>query len=226
MKAIILKSSLLSLVACFAAPAFGQATGTKPETVPDVTVTQELPLDVGQLDGVNYVNDFFGLSLSIPGDWILVQGRNKEIAEGSKKLLANEEAKQRAEFEKSIERSTILLSLPRVPSGAPNNASLLVIAERLSSPAIKNGVDAIRTMEVMTKNTSFLVEFQSGVRSETINGVEFGVATIKTTSGTDSFMQKVYMVVKHGYGVEFFFTYKDPAHLATYDAFMKTVKIK
>ncbi|HEX4899936.1 MAG TPA: hypothetical protein VFV61_05345 [Pyrinomonadaceae bacterium] len=226
MKAIILKSLLLSLVVCFGTPAFGQATGTKPETVPDVIVTRELPLDVGQLDGVNYVNNFFGLSLSIPGDWILVQGRNKEIAQASKKLLANEEAKQRAEFEKSIEQSTILLSLTRVPSGAPNNASLLVIAERLSSPAIKNGVDALRTLEAMTKNTSFLVEFQSGIRSETINGVEFGVATIKTTSGTDSFMQKVYMVVKKGYGVEFFFTYKDPAHLATYDAFMKTVKIK
>jgi hypothetical protein len=87
-------------------------------------------------------------------------------------------------------------------------------------------VDALRTLEAMTKNTSFLVEFQSGIRSETINGVEFGVATIKTTSGTDSFMQRVYMVVKKGYGVEFFFTYKDPAHLATYDEFMKTVKIK
>ena len=155
-----------------------------------------------------------------------MQGRNKEIADASKKIVANEEAKKRAEYERSIEQSTILLGLTRVPAGEPNNASLLVIAERVSSPAIKTGVDALRTMETMTKNTSFLVEFQNGIRSETINGVEFGAATVKTTAPTGSFMQKVYMTIKSGYALEFFFTYQDPVHVATFDRLMNTVKIK
>jgi hypothetical protein len=224
MKNIFLTFVLLFPAMCFRSQTFGQATGAKPGAPPGAA--SQAALDVGHLDGVNYVNDFFGLSFSIPGNWIVVQGRNKEIAESSKKLVANEEAKKRAEYERSIERSTILLGLTRAPSGAPNNASVLVIAERLSSPAIKNGIDALRSMEAMTKNTSFLVEFQNGIRSETINGVEFGVATVKTTSASVTFTQKVYMMIRNGYGLEFFFTYQDPAHLATFDTLMNTVKIK
>lgn len=224
MKNFLLRFSLLLLATCFASQTFGQATGAKP-TAPPAATTQ-VALDMGHLDGVNYVNDFFGLSFSIPGDWIVVQGRNKEIAEASKKLVAKEEAKKRAEYERSIEQSTVLLGLTRVPAGAPNNASLLVIAERVSSPAMRNGVDALRSMEAMTKNSSILVEFQSGIRSETINGVEFGVATVKNTSPSGTFMQKVYMMIKNGYGLEFFFTYQDPGHLTTFDTFMNTVKIK
>lgn len=220
----LLRTSLLLLATCFASQTFGQATGARPAPSPSV-VTQRA-LDMGRLAGVNYVNDFFGLSFSIPGDWIVVQGRNKEIAEASKKLVANEEAKKRAEYERSIEQSTVLLGLTRVPAGAPNNASLNVIAERVRSPAIRNGVDALRSMEAMSKGTSILVEFTNGIRSETINGVAFGVAMVKNTSPSGIFMQKVYMMIRNGYGLEFFFTYQDPAHLTTFDTFMKTVKIK
>ena len=39
-------------------------------------------------------------------------------------------------------------------------------------------------------------------------------------------MQKVYVVVKNGDGLEFFFTYKEPAHVGTFDALVRTVKIK
>lgn len=223
MKNILLTSSLLLLATCCPSRTFAQATGTKPAATPEA-ITQAV--DMGHLDGLNYVNDFFGLSFSIPDNWIVVPGRNKDIAEASKKLVANEEAKKRAEYERSIERSTVLLALTRVPAGAPNNASLLVIAERVSSPAIKNGVDGLRSMEAMTKNTSFQMEFQDGIRSETINGVEFGVASVKTTSPSGVFLQKVYMVIKNGYGLEFFLTYLDPAHVATFDALVRTVRLK
>ncbi len=223
MKNILLTLALLLLTTCFPSRTFAQTTAAKPPALPDVAA--QTAIDMGHLDGGNYVNDFFGLSLSIPGDWIVVQGRNEEIAEASKKLVAHEDAKKRAEYEKSIERSTVLLGLTRVPAGAPNNASVLVIAERVSSPAMRNGVDALRSMEALTKNSSRLVEFQSGIRSETINGVEFGVATVKNTSPTGTFMQKVYMMIKKGYILEFFFTYQDSAHVATFDTLMNTVKI-
>lgn len=221
----ILLTSLLLLAACFPSQTFAQATGAKPPSLPEGAKVVGLD-DMGHLDGVNYVNDFFGLSFSIPVNWVVVQRRNKEIAEASKKLVANEDEKKRAEYEKSIERSTVLLGLTRVPAGEPNNASLLVIAERVSSPTIKNGADALRSMETMTKNSRFKVEFQDGIHSETINGVEFACAMVKTTSPNGIFMQKIYMMIKNGYGLEFFFTYQDPAHVATFDKLMNTVKLK
>lgn len=224
MKNIVLTSSLLFLTMCFPLQTLAQTTAEKRPGLP--IGAKLVGPDMGHLEGVNYVNEFFGLSFSIPSDWIVVQGRNKEIAEASKKLVANEEAKKRAEYEKSIERSTILLGLTRVPAGAPNNASFLVIAEQVSSPAIKSGADALRSMESMSKNSSFVVEFQNGIRNETINGVEFAVATVKTTSPTGSFMQKIYMTIKNNYGLEFFFTYHDPAHVTMFDRIMNTVKLK
>lgn len=225
MKDAPLKSVFLLLATFIAMQTFGQSSGPKPE-IP-AGARSQAPLDLGHLDGLNYVNDFFGLSLSIPANWIVVNGqRNKEILDESKKLLENEEARKRTEYEKSIEKSTILLGLTRLPAGTPNNASFIVVAERLSSPAIMNGVAALRAMETMTKKSSFVVEFQDGIRSETINGVEFGVATVKTTSGGTSVMQKIYMMVKKGYGLEFFFTYDDAARLPAFNSIMKTVKIK
>ena len=73
-------------------------------------------------------------------------------------------------------------TITKLPSGQPHGANLMMIAEHIPSPLIKNGVDGIRLMQETTKNTNFTLEFQGPIHIEKIGTAEFGVATIKNTS--------------------------------------------
>lgn len=142
--------------------AIGQSgTGVHPTTPADVGSNK---LDRGQLDGVNYRNNFFGLSLSVPQTWVVVSAQRTEtIVEESKKLATGDE-KKKEELDDSIQRSVILLSLTKLPAGEPDNASFMLIAERIPLPSMKTGVDVIQSMKNAFKGTNFNIEFQIKVR--------------------------------------------------------------
>jgi hypothetical protein len=182
---------------------------------------------MGHLEGGVYVNDFFGLSLSVPRDWEVISAQRRgELIEESKKALRGQDQKKQAQVNASIERSTILLSMTKFPAGQPSNAAFMLIAERIPSPSIRSGFDVLRAVEALAKGTNFTVEFQGGVRTEQIGGADFGVATIKNSSPYGVFMQKAYVTTKNGYALQFFYTYLDEADLPTLDSIIKSVKVK
>lgn len=225
----MLSMALLIVVTLLADAAFGQDSKAKKPGLPGPTteIITDIPLDIGHLDGLKYVNKLFGLSFSIPATWIVENpNRREEIVQSSRKLLEKESPQLREQYEKSMSQSTTMLSLIRVPKGTPNNASFLLIAERISSPAIKNGVDALRAVQALMKGKDFVVEFQDDIRTERINGLDFGVVNVTVTSGPITLKQKIYVIVKYGYALEFFLTYVDDAHLTTYTTMMQSVKIK
>ncbi len=184
-------------------------------------------LDMGQLDGLNYVNEFFGLSLSIPRDWLVVSSQTRtQIGEDSKKLLESSDPAKKAAISSSIDRSTPLLALTKLPAGQSNNASLLMIAERIPSPEIKNGADVLHAMKKVMSGTNFNVEFQGDINTEQIGGSDFAVATIKNVSPYGTFMQKIYVTVSNDYALQLFFTYSDETDLQTFDVVMRSIKFK
>lgn len=198
---------------------------TKTAAVPDVVATQ--PVDRGVLEGRTYSNNFFGLSVSLPRDWIIAdaQRRDSIVTEAKDKLNSDDKGKKEM-VDASIARSVNLVSLTKLPAGEAHNASLMLIAERIPSSSIKNGVDVIHSMEEAIKNTNFTLEFQGPIQTEQIGTAEFAVATMKNSSPYGVVMQKVYMTVKNGYALEFFFTYTDAADLPAFDAVVKTMKVK
>ncbi len=197
----------------------------KTATVPDVVTTQ--PLDRGVLEGRTYTNNFFGFSVSLPRDWIIADAQRRDsIVEETKSKITSDDKEKKEMAEASIARSANLLSLTKLPPGEPRNASLMLIAERIPSPSIKNGVDVIHSMEEVTKNTNFTLEFQGPIQTQQIGTSEFAVAVMKNSSPYGVVMQKVYMTVKNGYALEFFFTYIDAADLSAFDSIVKTMKVK
>jgi hypothetical protein len=183
--------------------------------------------DQGILEGRTYSNNFFGLSVSLPRDWIIAdaQGRDSIVSE-SKNRISSDDKEKKELVEASIARSVNLLSVTKLPVGQAHNASLMLIAERIPSPSIKNGVDVIHSMEETTKNTNFTLEFQGPIQTEQIGTAEFAIATMKNSSPYGVLMQKVYMTVKNGYALEFFFTYTDATDLTTFDTVVKTMQMK
>ena len=211
--------ALLICLFC-AATAFAQTQTADPKNA-DTPALQTKGIDLGSLDGTNYTNESFGLSLSTPKDWLLTTGP-KDI----KDLVKAEGETNRRRVDDSIDRSTILLALTKLPAGEPNNAGFMLIAERTPTPAIKNGLDVIASLKNAMAGTNFKVEFQGSAVTEQINGTDFGVVTIKNSSELGEFMQKIYVMVKGNHALEFFFTYTNPSDLTTLDALMKSANFK
>jgi hypothetical protein len=182
-------------------------------------------LDPGVLDGYKYTNKYFGLSVAMPDNWVIVSApRRAEITDESRKMLAGDQAKK-DQIEESFQRSTILLSLTKLPAGEPNNASFMLIAERVPSPKVKTGADVIDLMRNAMKGTNVNIEFLGEVKTENIGGAEFSSVTLKNVSPLGTYMQKVYVTVKNGYGIEFFYTYLDDADLGALDTTIKSIKV-
>jgi hypothetical protein len=219
--------SLLIILTSAATEASGQprSGGAPPATPP--AAAQVKPLDPGQLEGGEYSNEFFGLTLSVPRDWVVVSARRRgEIVEESKKLLQAQDRQKQAQVDASLGRSTVLLSLTKLPAGQPANASFMLIAERIPTPSIRTGPDVLRSLESLTTGTNFTVEFQGGIRTEKIGGADFGVATIKNSSPHGVFMQKAYVTTKHGYALQLFYTYLSDDDLPALDSIVKSIKLK
>lgn len=218
------KLSLLISLLIVGTDAIGQSSA-RVQPSPPATVAAK-NLDRGELDGVNYANNFFGLSLSVPQSWIVVSAQRSEtVVEESSRLVTGDQ-KKKEEMDDSIKRSVILLSLTKFPAGQPDNASLMLIAERIPLPSIKTGVDVIEIMKNSFKGTNINIEFQGETQVERIGGADFGVATVKNASPNGTFMQKFYVTTKDGYALELFYTYTNDADLAALNSIVGTMKVK
>jgi hypothetical protein len=212
-------------VLSFVTPALAQpgSSGQNPPPAPAPTV-EARTIDLGQLDGENYSNNFFGISLSVPGKWVVVSAPRREKLTAELRSNVTGDQKKQDQLDDSIQRSFVLLTLTKLPAGEPGNAAVMLVAERLPLPSIKTGADVIGRMKEAFKGTNVTVEFQGEVQTENIGGADFAVVTTKVTAPNGSFMQKDYVTTKNGYALELFFTYLDDADLATLDSIIKSVK--
>ena len=223
----MIKLFILSLlIVIVAVDSLAQSPAPKPSPSPTAAASDQV-VDLGLLNGTTYTNNFFGLSLSIPREWIVVSAQQHDKVITRSKELANKlDGEAKSEITESIDRSTLLMSLTKLPEGEPNNAAFMLIAERLPSPTMKTGADVLRSLVNLSPGANFKVEMPSGIWTENIGGAEFGVATIKATMPNGSFMQRVYITTKKGYALEFFLTYLDAADLPVSDAIMRSVSVK
>jgi hypothetical protein len=224
-KCIYNSVQLLIFVALCSISAMGQAHQPTAPAPPASTSPQSF--DLGQLDGVDYANNFFRLSLSIPREWVVATAQRRvELDQQVKKMVTAEDQKQLTKVEESIERSTTLLRITKLPDGQPNNAQFVLIAERLGSPSMKTGLDVIEAMREVMKGTNFKVEFIGEVLTETLSATQFGVTTVKVTSPVGEYSQRIYVTVKGDYALEMFFTYLNDSDLPSFAGIIQSVKFK
>lgn len=115
-------------------------------------------LDQGQLNGTLYTNSFFGLSLQIPGKWIVTDEEGRAAFDDSlKKLVDSPDQQKLDQAQNSLDRSKTLLRITKLLPGQPNNAQLILVAEIVPTPLIKNGLDALGAMKQAMSGTNFVV---------------------------------------------------------------------
>lgn len=216
-------------LAAFALGGRAASAQAGPPPPPSPPPLQIKPLDLGRLDGVNYVNEFFGLSLAVPQDWVVIGGPQRgAIMDETKKLLTADDARKQRMLDASVQRSTILLSLTKLPVGSTEgfNASFMLVAERVPTALVGDAATVIRSMEEGFKGTAFKVEFQGPIRTLRVGGADFATVTTRTTAPQGVFMQKFYVTLKKGYALQLVYTYLDESDVATFEAMVKSLAVK
>src|SRR5213078_1804027 len=99
-----LRFSLLIIVMTVATRAYGQSgSGEQSNSQASTANATAKAVDLGQLNGGNYINNFFGLSLSVPQTWVDGSAQRRDaIAEETKRLLTTSDPAKRAQIEESI----------------------------------------------------------------------------------------------------------------------------
>lgn len=133
-------TALLALALLLAAGAYPQARRRRaapkppPEPAPEFVAHSLDAPDDGEVVGHTYSNKFFGLRVTIPQGWVVLNEVGKqEFMERSKSAIAPKSADERKRMEQSLARSYNLLTAGQhtiAPQGE-TSASLLCVAERL-----------------------------------------------------------------------------------------------
>jgi hypothetical protein len=189
----------LFVVAAFATGgAFAQKTKLKPK--PKATPATQTKIELGELSGNSYTNDFFGLKFEFPYGWLV--GDNvleKQLTQIAQAQIQTRSAQRQKAVKQAIDRVTPLLGGYKKLPGYPENASLRVMVEDLSSlPSITNGKTYLAQMLDTLKLTKMPADFKySDAKSETIDNVALDYVETSTGGGK----KRVYVTVRKKFAV-------------------------
>lgn len=189
------------------------------------------PIDPGRLEGGKYVNDFFGLSFSIPQGWAVHGAAEKQaiMERGKEAVEANADARKKAALEAAAVRGAFLLSASKYPHGQQAtdfNAQFGLLVERVPTALIKTGSDYFDAMLRVAQGSAAKIERQGAMRSERIGGATFSIMDVKMTVPPGVAAEKFYVTIRNGYAILFSYAYVDETDLKTFDEIMKSVVFK
>lgn len=148
-----------------------------------------------------YLNDYFGLRMTIPPGWTVQGDDVKQKVKGTAKdVIVAKDDKEKKELEAAVERTLNLLTVSKFPLGAPGqiNALVMVIAEPV--PLATTLPDYLETLKSALQQTRVPVTIIDSA-AETINGVQFSTVTALLNPGNSTVRQKYYVTIKKGYAL-------------------------
>jgi hypothetical protein len=205
----------------------GRGIRAAPQTPPHAPK----PIDLGRVEAGKYVNDFFGLSLSIPQGWAVQGATEKQVImkHGRETVETNADERKKAGMEAAVARSAFLLSLTKYPLDPPPvdfNAHFGLIAERIPTAVIKTGSDYFDAMLRVAQGSAAKLEPRGPVRSLKLGGTAFSVMDAKLTVPRGVVAAKFYVTIRNGYALLFTFEYNDEDDAQSFEGIMNSVRFK
>lgn len=190
---------------------------------------QEEQVDLGQIKGTQYENNYFGLSLSLPKDWEVQDMKaQQQVAKTGIDTLAGEDKNKKALLEASQANTLNLLSISKYPLGTPEklNLSFSTIAEKVSIfPGIKSGEDYLLNVKNQLNSGSLEYIFPKEIYIQNINNVQFHVLESELPINSITLKQKYYVFIKKGYALGFVLTYFSNEDLTELNKIIQSIKI-
>jgi hypothetical protein len=203
--------------------------GSAPEPPPPKPVSSlqaKARLDMGKVVGSTYINNYFGLRVTLPANWIVQSDEVKERVERKgKEMLDTKDAEKRAELDAAMQHTYNLLTVSKLPFGTPGqfNALFVVVAEAVSISTDES--QYFSSMKEVFRYSRIPISIERDVHTETIGGVQFSALTIKLGQPGMISRQTYYVKIKKGYAIGFITTLWSESDADALEGILKTVKL-
>lgn len=205
---------ILLLLICSSTLSFGQRAPAK--------------IDFGSIEGSVFRHKYFGLEITIPQKWHVVENEDVKRAMALAKQSVVDKNKQ---LEPGLDASLLdtlnLLTVFKYPPSTTgiSNAAFACVAEKKVQSL--TGKDYLMSMKSLMQQANLPFKFEREVYSQLIGGKEFAVLPVRGTSQQGvSFNQNYYAIIMKGYALGFIITYHNDEDLKLLEVMIKSVKFR
>jgi hypothetical protein len=168
-------------------------------------------VDPGTIENSVYHNNYFGMSITIPDDWSVMDKKQMEMIANMGKQMVSKDSKKL--IEAAGDQSISLLAVFKHPLGTPVpfNPNFMCMAERVRHlPGINRGRDYHYHTRKLLKMSGVNIKTADEIYSETLGEVAFDVMSSEMRLGETVILQKQYAAIRKGYALIFVVSYSTP----------------
>ncbi|MFX3635648.1 MAG: hypothetical protein ACE3L7_18950 [Candidatus Pristimantibacillus sp.] len=185
-------------------------------------------VDVGTTDKGTYTNEYFGVSLQFPQEWVVQdQAAMEELNKAGIEAIAGDDAKKEKALDLSQLKTVNLLMTSKLPmDGASLSPSIISNAEKLSMlQGIKTGKDYLTSAQKIMVDANLPYEFKE-ITSVKVGGKDFDVLEATVSNGELVITQHYYSAIMEGYSFNLITTSYDDESKAEIDKIIGSVTFK
>ncbi len=187
-------------------------------------------IDFGAFTQSVYRNNYFGLSVTLPADWIIQdQDAQDRMMKAGVKMVTGDDKNLQLAVKASELNVVNLFSVFNFPVGSPVefNPSIMAVAENMRQfPGIKSGKDYLFHARKLLESSQVKVTFPKEVYPQKLGGVDFDVMAVKIAVGNLVVKQNYYVAIIKGYALGFIISHNTDEELATLQKILDSVTFK
>jgi hypothetical protein len=187
-------------------------------------------IDFGTIRNSVYQNEYFGVSVHLPPEWIAQdQNARRKLQESGGTMLAGDDKNLQAAVKASEMTTVNLLTVFKHPMDkpVPFNPNLICVAERVDHiPEIKKGTDYLFLSKKLLETGRMKVSFPGEIFTESFGGREFGVMHVEISMPGMTVRQKYYAAVMKGYALTFIVSFSTDEEESSLHDILKTMTFK
>ena len=216
---IILRAVLLLLL-CLACPIVLSAQKSPPKPASSPVAGDNF----GQLDGNKYTNSFYGMTVTIPDEFTIMNRAEVLVYKdaGADMLRTGKNADSPV-YEEALAKSSVLLLVSSKPPGTPGIAVLEMVS-RWQAPGVTRNMVLAETTKVLT--ASGKVTLKDAGKPVTLGGRVFSTAEYESEMGGQKLKFRSYITMVRGYALAITLTFTTPESESAFEEMLKTLVIK
>jgi hypothetical protein len=185
-------------------------------------------VSLGVTESGSYKNEFFGLSLTFPKEWVFEDADQmlKLMEAGQEVVAGNDKAKKKM-LDLAQTKTLNLLMASQFPlDSGKSGPSAIAVAEKISMlQGIKDGKDYLESSKKQMVATKLPYEFEE-VKSVKVGGKDMDVMKVSINTGAAVVNQEYYSKIIEGYAFNLILTYVDDASKAETDKILESISFK
>lgn len=204
------------------------ADTTANEGTNDTETAAKGTVDVGTVDKGKYTNEYFGVSLQFPQEWIVQdQAAMEELNKAGLDAMAGDDSAKEKALDLSLLQTVNLLMTSKLPlDGVSLSPSIISNAEKLSMmQGINTGKEYLNSAQKLMVDANLPYEFKE-ITSVKVGGKDFDLLEATINNGEVTITQHYYSAIIEGYAFNLITTSYDDESKAEIDKIIGSVTFK